>query len=180
MFEPQKKTLAILIGGVKPTETNGFAGAVKGGPAVGLQYLYFPWDWAGLGAEILVFQLGKNQAKTDIKGLDVPVRINLLRERAWTPYVLGGVGVHQFEYSYNGSALSTTCDPLTGVCGPFKKATSTGVSATGALGLELIPIRGLSVSFEARYYDFQLSRRHFRADAEVFGYLLGIRYWFRG
>lgn len=186
-FEKGLKTAALQIGPVYPTSTNGFKGAVKGGPALNLQYLYYPSDWIGIGGELSYFAFGAKtiesngveiSGKASAVNAGILVRANILRERTWTPYVLGGAGLHSFTFTLD-SAGTTICSVLTGDCAQDSMSSkSQSLTVTAGAGIEAFVFRGMSLSFESRYHEFRLGGKEFDAHAESLSFLLGMRFWF--
>jgi opacity protein-like surface antigen len=161
VFDQGLKTASLRLGPTSPTSTNGFAESAKAGPFMGLQYLYFPYDWIGIGADVGYHTFGKN---ANAIALDAIVRLNLLRERSWTPYLVGGAGHAQSSRTLPaapGAASGTT-------------EKGSGLSLLAAGGLEAFVFRGMSVSLEARYTEF----RGGGGAVESLAYLLGVGFWF--
>ena len=188
MFDEGKHSFALQLGVARPTKTNGLDSFAKPGPGVGLQYLYYPWDWVAVGGELDYLAFGKKSSASGASGSATglyfgPVaRVNILRERSWTPYVLGGAGLHSFSLktaSPAGAAVPPAdCRLLPEACGS-QSAKSTGLALTGALGLEAFLFRGFSLSFEARYHEFRLDSKKFAGNAEGLSYMLGIHVWLK-
>lgn len=179
-FEPGAKSVALRLGTSQPTQTNSFAQAVRRGPALSAQYLYFPSDWVAFGADASYHAFGQNTLPDVNNSLDGRasraaaaallglLRLNLMQETSWTPYILGGAGVNSF---------TQTIDPGLTPNLPGEQRSSTGLALAAAGGVEFFILRGISLSFEARYTAFRRPEG-FGGPAEAISYLLGLGFWF--
>lgn len=175
-FEKGMSSAGLLLGSVRPTATDGFDRAARSGPGLGVQYLYYPWDWAALGAELDYLKFGKgSQGSAEAKVLSVLARVNLLQERSWTPFVTGGVGYHLFDLT--ASVPAGTCAPLLSSC-DAGKGSSAGLATTAGGGVEAFLFRGMSLSLETRWQGFDLDPKKFSGRAEALSILVGARFWF--
>ncbi|HAH05374.1 MAG TPA: hypothetical protein DCM05_02435 [Elusimicrobia bacterium] len=154
LFDEGLKSVALRLGASRPTPSNGFDKDAKAGPGLSLQGLYYAWDWVGVGADLGYHTFGKD---ANALALDAIVRLNFLRESSWSPYLMGGAGHAQSSVTRNGA-----------------KESSTGGSFLAAGGIEAFVLRGMSVSFEARFTAF----RGGGSGVESLAYLLGAAFWF--
>jgi len=180
LFEAGEHGVSLNLGLTAPANKNGFDSYAKAGPAVGLQYFYYPSDWIALGTELGIFKFGKQSSsassgEASATNLGVLMRVNLVREQTWTPYVLGGVGYHSFSLKAASSQPGgQVCFGNT--CGESISDKSTGLSVTGGAGLEAFIMHGLSLIGEARFHEFRL---RYGNRAQCMSYLIGARMWFR-
>lgn len=194
-FSAGMSSAGLLLGVAQPTANDGFADLVGPGPEAGLQWLYYPWDWAALGAELGYVRLGKRRATPPGKpfvtvtgeaagpALTAIGRVNLLRDRSWTPFVLGGAGVHFLQIN----AVAAATDPGGQVC--FVGTTTCaeaftfklkgrGLTMTAGAGLEAMLFRGMSLALEARWRRYEDDKNYGGDAAETLSYQLGTRVQF--
>ncbi len=192
IFDGGMKSVGLQLGVAKPTPTNGADSLIKSGPAVGIQFLKYQLDWVGLGLELDYLKFGKNgyaSAGGEISGeaaamsLSALVRLNMLQERSWTPYLLGGAG-------YHSSSLKLAVKSAPGVqtclsfgseqkCGsdPSLEPAMKGLTVTGGAGIEAFILRGMSLAFEARFQQFR-NGSDAEGALESLSYFFGARFLF--
>ncbi|MBI4387185.1 MAG: hypothetical protein HY551_07370 [Elusimicrobia bacterium] len=191
-FEAGANSLAIQLGAASPLETNRFDKGVRNGRAARIQFLHFALDWIAWGFDFGYSKFarrvqGENTQlllpippatelglQADVLQISALARVNLVSDRPWTPYLLGAVGLHEF------SAKADWVPPVNPAeTRSRQEASSRGMSASGAAGLEGFVMKNISLSFEARFDSLQLSRRRFTlSPVESMSYLVGFRYWF--
>jgi opacity protein-like surface antigen len=180
LFEAKEHGVALHLGVAAPAAKNGFNSYAKPGPAALAQYVYYPSDWVGLGAELGMFKFGKKSSsvssgEASVTDLGVLMRVNMVRERTWTPYALGGVGYHSSTFK------AASADPdgkvcFGNTCGASISDKAKGMSVTTGAGLEAFLMHGLSIIGEARFHEFRMS---YGNRAQSMSYLIGARMWFR-
>ncbi|MFA5138779.1 MAG: outer membrane beta-barrel protein [Elusimicrobiota bacterium] len=180
LFEAGEHGVALHLGVAAPAAKNGFNSYAKPGPAVDLQYLYYPSDWVALGAELGMFKFGKKSSSSSsgeasMTDLGVLMRVNLIRERTWTPYVLGGVGYHSSTFKA-ASARPGEQVCFGNTCAESLSDKAKGLSVTTGAGVEAFIMHGLSLIGEARFHEFRMS---YGNRAQSMSYLVGARMWFR-
>lgn len=192
IFDGGMKSVGLQLGVAKPTPTNGADSLLKSGPGLGIQYIDYQLDWVGLGLELDYLKFGKNSYTTrgvDISGeaaamsLSTLVRLNLLQERSWTPYLFGGAGYHSSSLKLGAKGPPGTQTCLTfgseQKCGadPSLEPAMKGLSVTGGAGIEAFILRGMSLALEAR---FQQLRKGSDADGalESLSCFFGARFLF--
>ncbi len=196
-YERGMMSLGLNLGATAPAS---YLGRLVGpGPALGLRYEYFLWDTVSIGAEAGSFNFAKKTIRAaepaftyDLKtqasaaALLLVARLNLLQERSWSPYLLGGVGYHRLGMTVS---VSNSTPPgvlvCTGsVCTASVSGSESGMVVSGGAGFEAFLIQNISLSAEARYYDFQtrelkLGNTLLLDDgARTLAFLIGVRYWF--
>lgn len=103
-------------------------------------------------------------------------RLNLLETSSWSPYVMGGGGLSRL--SVKGSAPVPVCWPLSGACAPGVNGSSTAPYVTGGGGLEFFIMRGMSMSLEGRFRQYQSDRKALTGNAESLSVTLGTTFVF--
>jgi opacity protein-like surface antigen len=194
VFESGMKSAGLQLGLNRPMATRDFDQDVGPGAALNLTGSYYLWDWISVGAELGYVTFGaRTHAATDAKGVtadiervaagfyaDITGRFNLIRERTWTPYFLGGVGRHAVV------VIVTPKTPGGSLCSESGACTSSaigligsGMTWTAGGGIEFFVIRGMTLSLEARYRQFSLSGGWLVPDSiESLSYLLGMTFHF--
>lgn len=93
-------------------------------------------------------------------------RFNLVFDRPWTIYALGGAGVHRTNGKLETAASS-------------RSVSDDGFAILAAGGAEAFLMMDLSARFEARFNAYRLDANKFGIDsAEFLSFQLGISYWF--
>ena len=186
IFDGGMKSFGLQLGVAKPTPTNKADSLIKSGPTVGIQYLNYYLDWVALGLELDYLKFGKNgyaSAGGEISGeatamsLSTLVRLNMLQERSWTPYLLGGAGYHSSSLKLGvksppgaQSCLSFGSEQKCGV-DPSLEPAMKGLTVTGGAGIEAFVLRGMSLALEARF-------QQFRSGSDADGALESLSYFF--
>lgn len=161
------KSLGLAVGRVAPTATEGFSKAVEPALGAGLEFLYFPSGWFALGAE-LGYQPFKSKAlpgppevttEATAVHFGALARLHFLEDRSWTPYAVGGAGLHQVDLALDA--------------GPKTQTSSLMVTAGG--GIEGFVLRGLSLGLEARWRRYKVGRD---SAVESLGTIFKINVWF--
>ena len=175
IFDSTQRSIGLQLGAAQPNSTRGFRQVAKSGPALNVVGWYYPFDWVAAGAELGFTQFGKNsRGSADALNVGVLARVNLLRNRSWTPYVLGGVGQHstnvKIDAAFNGAPA---CSPVNGNCGTDQNIKGSGTSVTGGLGIEGFLFQGLSLSLESRFRENRLAG----VTIESLHLLFGVHVW---
>jgi opacity protein-like surface antigen len=153
VFEAHGRTYGLLLGRAAPTTTNGFSNSASPGAGLALQHLRYPIDWIAYGGELSHESMGSAKSTA----LHALLRVNLLRERPWTPYLMSGVGWHSAK-------LAT--------------GSSKGLTVSAGFGLEFFVIQSLSVVLDARYRQYRLERGAFGGNnAESMTVTIGANIW---
>ncbi|HBL16528.1 MAG: hypothetical protein A2X36_00865 [Elusimicrobia bacterium GWA2_69_24] len=192
-FQRGMRSLGTSVGLAAPTATSGFDDAVRDGPTAILRYTSYRWDWIALGVEFdyamfrqkslrgqerslfSVHDAAVLDQKLDAMALMAFARVNLLEERSWTPYLLGGAGVSYIQASY-AAVLGPPHPPDTTVSG---SASCSRLTVAAGGGLEVFLVRDMSLTAEARFRRYQLDAGRFNATAaESLSYVLGFHYWY--
>lgn len=195
-FSAGMSAAGLLLGVAQPTANDAFGDLVGPGPEVGLQWLYYPWDWVAFGAELGYVRLGKRSqtfpgrplvtAAGEAAGPAMTAlgRVNLLRDRSWTPFVLGGAGFHLLQVK----VLAANREPggqvcivaSTTTCGESVAFTmkGRGPTITAGAGIEAMLFRGMSLAFEARWRRYEDDKNFGGSAAETLSYHLGTRVQF--
>ncbi|MBI4424449.1 MAG: outer membrane beta-barrel protein [Elusimicrobia bacterium] len=177
-FLPGSSGAGLRLGVHYPTATNGLDLATRSGYGGGFHYFHLPSEWFQWGFELDGLYMRKGTA--DLKPGETPGnrfsavasaafltgRLNLIFERSWTLYVLGGGGTHQTWASLQTPAgKAARRDP--------------GLAVLAAAGVETFLLKDMSVAFEARYLELRLDRGQFGIDAaETLAYQAGLSWWF--
>lgn len=193
-FSAGMSSAGLLLGVAQPTQSNSFDRYSRPGPEVGLQWMYYLWDWIGVGAELDYFRIGKKRstiperpfadASREVAGISLTGlgRVNLLRERTWTPFVVGGIGVHRLgvkTYYVANTPGTLICLAETGACAESFTvvAATTGPTVTAGAGVEAMLFRGFSLAVEARWR--QYFEKGIKGEAvDTLSYQLGTRFHF--
>lgn len=193
-FKAGMSSAGLLLGVAQPTRSNGFDRFAGPGPEVGLQWMRYLWDWIGVGAEFDFFLLGKKRSTVpDAPFVEVTSqaagfsltglgRVNLLRERSWTPFVIGGFGVHRVGLratAVSNDPAGQVCFRGTQTCAESLSIASvvTGPTVTAGAGVEAMLFRGFSLAAEARWR--QYFEKSLKGDAiDTLSYHLGTRFHF--
>jgi len=194
VFESGMKSAGLQLGLNRPMATRDFDQDVGPGAALNLSGSYFVLDWIAIGAELGYVTFGaRTHAETDAVGTtadiereaagfyaDIIGRFNLVRERTWTPYVLGGVGRHTVVMAITSKTPGALLCSTSGQC----SSTATGSAGSGmtwtvGAGAEFFIIRGMTLSLEARYRQFNLNKQFLIPNSiESLSYQLGMTFYF--
>ncbi len=177
IFDESMRTVGLQLGSAHPTSTHGFRQVTASGIGVNIVGWRYLLDWIAAGAEIGMSQFGKNpRGKADAINLGILGRVNLLRQRSWSPYILGGIGYHMTNVSVTAATegdFAGACNPINGACGDSQGISAKGTSITAGLGVEKFLFQGLSTSFEARFREHRFSG----TSVESYHILLGFHAW---
>jgi len=183
VFQPGLHSAGLGLGWSMPTASEDMDQALKGGPALNLRYFRYFLGWLALGAEAGYATFGENSRTTaagaaatmsgSSLSLTVLGRFNLLEERAWTPYMLGGAGFNQV--SLKQELVDAAGVPLT--TGSFNEK-SNRLSFTAGAGFEAFLTRDLSLFAEGRFHRHSLDSGKFSASVlETVGFRIGANFW---
>ncbi|MBI5595881.1 MAG: outer membrane beta-barrel protein [Elusimicrobia bacterium] len=177
------------LGTALPNGTNGFGSRAGRGPSIALRLTRFLNDWVALGAELgaEVFLKHSSPSLPDGTKADASFsaqalhltllgRVNLFESRSWSPYALGGAGIGKF--SVKASAPGPVCWPLSDACSNALNAAATGLHLTGGGGIEFFIMRGMTLSLEGRFHEYQSDGKKLAASAESMTATLGATFWF--
>lgn len=177
------------LGNTLPNSTNGFSSRAGRGPSISLRATRFFNDWLALGAELggeiflkhtspSVPGGSRADASFSAQALHLTLlgRVNFLQERSWSPYALGGIGLGKF--TAKGSAPTAVCWPLTNACSNGLNGSSTGLHLTGGGGIEFFVMRGMAVSLEGRFHEYQSDGKTLTSSAEAMTATFGTTFWF--
>ncbi|MBI5244501.1 MAG: outer membrane beta-barrel protein [Elusimicrobia bacterium] len=201
LFDKGMVCVGLQFGPSRPTSTHGFNKTVSGGIGLDLQSFYYPSDWIAIGVlldyisfgskkwESYAVDLGASpsgpglvEMQSSSKGMAFALltRLNLLQERSWTPYIVGGIGRHTLSTSASAATQGYTFCDDSGSCGSSKSGGSKGTMLIGGAGVEFFVIRGLSLSGEVRFRQFRIEGGDAlgRPSVESLSYLIGITTWF--
>jgi opacity protein-like surface antigen len=177
------------VGGSGPAGRNGNQNPrILPGPALALHILYYAQDRLLLGGGLSYEKFGKRNLSSappidsaaEGQALSVSMlgRINLRGDSLFSPYVLGGVGVHQYSLK-----VASSENPVTGVCAAGqcvnKTLTSLGLTGTAALGVESFFSPVMSVFTELRYRYHYMDGKDLKGAAQTASGQVGFHYRFR-
>jgi opacity protein-like surface antigen len=187
-FLAGNRSLGLQLGPARPTAP-AFKDMVRTGAAVNVHGLHYVYDWIAVGADLGYYRFFKGNFASQAMVSGVPasnalnseaqaiaalalVRINFFERGIWSPYVLGGAGLHRFEQTVSASVLTNGQPAEETVV-----ANATGIAVTAGTGIEVFLVRDASVSFEARFHQFRLDRKKFANNAESLSFLFGFHFW---
>jgi opacity protein-like surface antigen len=174
VFDKGMHSGGMALGVANPMESGGFSSKAKRGPAIGFQYRYYTSDWIAVGADLGMNMYGKMTApdgtayQTSAIAFQTVLRLNLLRETSWTPYMLGGIGFNSFSLKSTPPLRSTA---------PSLSEKTTGPAFSAGGGLEFFVMRGLSMFFETRWNGYKRPKST-HGDFDAITGQLGLAMWF--
>ncbi|MFA6093393.1 MAG: hypothetical protein WCU88_06110 [Elusimicrobiota bacterium] len=170
LFDGGSHSVGFKAGVVSPTDTNGFSSLAQRGKAILLHYRFYPLDWVAVGADAGMENFSKkiapdgSSSSADAMLFTPILRVNLVREMSWTPYLFGGFGFNQF--TLKSSALK-----------PGDPSKTAGLALSAGGGFEFFVLRGMSVFFEGRYDEFRRPKSS-QGSFQAVGGQLGLAVWF--
>lgn len=187
-FEAGNRSIGLQLGAARPTEPL-FKQTVRSGAISNAQALVYAWDWIAVGAELGYLRFFKKNltAQSSLTGVPAStdlnseaqalaalavVRVNFFERGTWTPYALGGAGMHRFEQTIT-AAVTVAGQPANASF----TSNATGLAVTAGAGVEVFLVRDASFSFEARFHQFRLDSAKFANNAESLSYMLGFHFW---
>ncbi|PCI38734.1 MAG: hypothetical protein COB53_04325 [Elusimicrobia bacterium] len=181
-FEAGNRSVGLQIGVATPSQP-AFKKGARNGPFIGIPVTYYLSDWIAVGAELSFLNFsgtalpGTQGASTfelsqKFRAISATIfgRVNFFERGTWTPYVLGGAGVHT-------TSASNTIETLSGpeVLSPVEPIQpGSGIAVTAGTGVEVFLVRDASLSFDVRFHKLYLKSPN---DLESLSFMLGFHYW---
>lgn len=178
VFEARARTVGLQLGAANPTSTHGFRQVAAGGPAVNIIAYRYINDWIAGGLELGNATFGANSRGSGGSSLNFGIlgRVNFMRNRSWTTYIVGGIGAHSTKIGVEEQTTGEfkgACNPVTGKCGEDQGISASGTSITAGIGIEKFLFQGLSLSFESRFREHRFNG----TSIEALHLSLGIHVW---